>query len=158
MIMGKRGPKTKFYDQACPNDCCKDYGLSGRDNIIGNGTYKSKNGRIRKYICLTCGKNFSDRTNTAFYDLRTTEDKILTALKLVVKGLPLRAIADVLDVKLDTVRGWLQRAAEHCDEVNEILMKDLNVDKVELDELWTFVKKKKFRNWRKKMLMNAGFG
>ncbi len=86
------------------------------------------------------------------------EQTILTALKLVVKGTPLRAIAEVLDVKLDTVRGWLQRAAEHCDEVNEILMKDLNVDKVELDELWTFVKKKQFRNWKKKMLKNAGFG
>ena len=156
--MAKRGPKLSFYDHACPNDCCDDYGLTGRDNVIGNGTYKSKNGRIRKYICLSCGKNFSDRTKTVFYDLRTNEAIILIALKLVVKGMPLRAIADVLEIKLDTVRGWLQRAAEHCDEVNAILMKDIKVDKVELDELWTFVKKKQLLNWRKKMRMNAGFG
>ena len=156
--MGKRGPKLRFYDQACPNASCEDYGVTGRDNIIGNGTYQTKNGRNRKYICLTCGKNFSDRTKTAFYDLRTKEDKVVTGLKLIVKGMPLRAIADVLDVKLDTVRGWLQRAAEHCDEVNEILMKDLKVDKVELDELWTFVKKKQFRNWRKGQMMNSGCG
>ena len=156
--MAKRGPKLKFYDHACPNDNCKDFGVTGQDNIIGNGTYKSKNGRIRKYICLSCGKNFSDRTKTAFYDLRTSEKTVLTALKLVVKGTPLRVIAEVLDVKLDTVRGWLQRAAEHCDEVNEILMKDLKVDKVELDELWTFVQKKQFRNWKKKMMMNPGSG
>lgn len=156
--MGKRGPKLKFVDIACPNDNCVDYGLIGQSNIIGNGTYNTRSGKIRKYICLSCGKSFSDRTKTAFYDLRTNEDTVIIALKLVVKGMSLRAIAEVLDVKLDTVRGWLQRAAKHCDEVNTILMKDLQVDKVELDELWTFIQKKQLRNWRKKMRMNAGYG
>ena len=38
-------------------------------------------------------------------------------------------------------RRWLYVAAEHCEEVNKVLMKDLNVSKVEIEELWTFVKK-----------------
>ena len=76
---------------------------------------------------------------------------------MVLNDIPLRKIADILDVKLDTVRGWLLRAANHSDEVNAIFMKDMKVSKVELDELWTFVKKKRFRQWatRKK---NAGSG
>ena len=39
------------------------------------------------------------------------------------------------------VRRWLPRAAEHSEEVNKSLMKDIAVSKVELDELWTFDQK-----------------
>ena len=38
------------------------------------------------------------------FDLRTPEEKVLLALKLLVKGMPLRGVADVSEVKLDTVR------------------------------------------------------
>jgi transposase-like protein len=140
--MGRRGPKPKFNEVACPNTACSDYGIKGKGNITANGTYKTINGRVRKFICHACGKVFCDRTNTAFYDLRTEEGKILMALKLVLKGLSLRSISDVMGVKADTVSRWLSRAAEHSEEVNKILLKDLKVSKVELDELWTFVKKK----------------
>ena len=33
-------------------------------------------------------------------------------------------------------------AAKQCDIVNENLMKDLNISKVEMDELWVIVEKK----------------
>jgi Sigma-70, region 4. len=74
--------------------------------------------------------------------LRTEEETILLALKLVLKGMSLRGIAEVLEVSAATVSRWLSRAAEHSEEVNKKLLKDLNVSKVELDELWTTVKKK----------------
>jgi transposase len=101
---------------------------------------------------------FCDRTNTAFYDLRTNEDKILLALKLVLKGMSLRSIAEVLEVSLDTVRRWLSRAADHSEEVNEVLLKDLNVTKVELDELWTFGGKKEYRTWKITRMTEHGSG
>ena len=156
--MGERGPKPSFNDIACPNDECQVYGKTGCENIVGNGTYSTKSGKVRKYICQSCSKNFSDRTKTAFYDLRTNEDTIILALKLVLKGVSLRGIAEILEVKLDTVRNWLQRAAKHCEEINEILLKDLHINKVELDELWTYVQKKQFRNWTAKIQTNAGYG
>ncbi|MCC7554238.1 MAG: hypothetical protein KO202_07120 [Methanobacteriaceae archaeon] len=53
----------------------------------------------------------------------------------------LRSIEKILDIKLDTVHRWLQISSQHSNEVNKVLMKNLNVDKVELGELWTFVKK-----------------
>ena len=158
LSMGERGPKPKFVDVACPNISCRDCGKAGFGNVVGNGTYWTKSGAVRKYICRTCSKSFCDRSNTAFYDLRTKDEKVLIGLKLVLRGMCLRGIADVLDVKLDTVRGWLRRAAEHSEGINKVLMKDLKVSKVELDELWTFVQKKQFRTWSAKIKMNAGFG
>jgi len=156
--MGNRGPKPRFINIACTNDSCAYYGKNGLGNVIGNGTYKTKSGRVRKYICKYCGKVFCDRTNTAFFDLRTKEEKVLIALKMIIKGISLRSVADILGVKLDTVRGWLSKAANHSKEVNKVLIRDLNVSKVELDELWTFVKKKQFREWKNMKMMELGSG
>jgi transposase-like protein len=156
--MGNRGPKPKFIDIACPNDSCADMGKAGLGNIIGNGTYQTKSGAVRKYICKSCGKVFCDRTNTAFFDLRTKDEKVLIGLKMIIKGISLRSVAEILDVKLDTVRGWLSKAADHSEEVNKVLLKDLNVSRVELDELWTFVKKKQFRGWKNMKMTELGSG
>ena len=105
--MGKRGPKSKFVDIACPNDRCNRFGIKGQGNIIGNGTYPTKSGRIRKYICTSCRTVFCERTNTVFYDLRTEEDTVLLALKMLLNGMSLRSIARILELSLDTVRRWL---------------------------------------------------
>jgi glutamate dehydrogenase/leucine dehydrogenase len=64
-------------------------------------------------------------------------------------------------VKLDTVRLWLARSAQHTQQVNELLVKEIKVNRVELDELWSFVRKKNFRAWqtaRKKRMGPAGSG
>jgi len=76
------------------------------------------------------------------------------ALKLLVKGMPLRGVAEVLEVKLDTVRHWLKLAAEQSEKVDAFLMKELKVSPIELDALWSFVKKNALRHrailWRGK--------
>jgi len=76
------------------------------------------------------------------------------ALKLLVKGMPVRGVAEVMEVKLDTVRRWLRVAAEHSEQVNVVLLKELKVSQVELDALWSFVKKNDLRRranlWREK--------
>ena len=77
---------------------------------------------------------------------------------MILKGMSLRGVAEVLEVKLDTVRRWLSRAAEHSEEVNRVLMKDIVVSKVELDELWTFIQKNKYREWKRMKMMEPGSG
>ncbi len=80
------------------------------------------------------------------------------ALKMVLKGLSLRSISEILNVSADTVSHWLSNAAEHSEEVNKVLLKDLRVSKVELDELWTFVNKKEFREWTSMKMKEPGSG
>jgi transposase-like protein len=156
--MGKRGPKPSFVDVPCPNRDCGDYGKIDNGNVVGNGTYKTKNGRVHKYICRTCSVSFTSRANTILHDLRTDEKTVFLALKMILKGMNLRSTAEILDVKLDTVRRWLKIASEHSKEVNKVLMKNLDVGKVELDELWTFVKKKRIREWTANQKTKDGFG
>ncbi|MFA5312240.1 MAG: hypothetical protein WC375_02840 [Methanomassiliicoccales archaeon] len=156
--MGARGPKSKFIAEACQNKGCGMYGQMGQGNIAGNGTYQTRNGRVRKYVCRSCGITFCDRKNTAFFDFKTKDEKVLLALKMIVKGMSMRGVAEVLEIKLDTVRNWVQRAADHSEEVNAVLLKEMKVSKVELDELWTFVQKKQFREWTSLRMMERRSG
>ena len=48
----------------------------------------------------------------------------MLALKLVMKGMSLSAVGEVLEVSPDTVRRWVSRAADHCEEVNNVLLTD----------------------------------
>jgi len=158
--MGARGPKSSFTNVACPNRDCRHYGKVNQGNIAGNGTKRTNSGQVRNFLCRTCGKSFCQRQGTAFYDIRTPEERVLLAIKMLLRGMSLRGIADVLGVKLDTVRFWLIRCAEHAEAVNDQLIKEISVSRVELDELWTFVQKKGLRQWQKRQRMKAkrGFG
>jgi len=147
-----------FLDVACPNEECEQYGRTGQGNIIGNGTYATKSGRVRKYICRTCGRVFCDRSNTMFYDLRTSEDKVILALKLILKGMSQRSIAEVLEVCPKSVNTWLSRASDQSEAITETRLKDLEVPRVEMDELWTFVGKKESRKTKNTKMMEHGSG
>lgn len=159
--MGLRGPKSRFDSVACMNTECRNFNKTGTGSIVSNGTYPTQGGRMHKYICRECGTVFCERQGTAFYDLRSAEDKVILALKLVLQGMSLRAVSNVLGVKLDTVRFWLAKSASHAEEVNDRLITQIRVNRVELDELWSFVRKKNFRGWqkaRKKRMVHAGSG
>jgi transposase-like protein len=134
------------------------YGQVGQGNIASNGTYQTRNGRVRKYVGRSCGTTFCGRKNTAFFDFKTKDEKVLLALKMIIKGMSMRAAAEVLETKLDTVRKWVDRAAEHTEEVNDVLLKEMKVTKVELDELWTFVQIEQFREWSSSRTMERGSG
>jgi len=159
--MGLRGPKPSVADVACPNEKCNHCHKTNTGNVVSNGTYPTKSGRLHKYICRVCGAVFCERKSTAFYDIRSDKGKVILALKLILQGMSLRAVSQVLEVKLDTVRFWLTRSATHAEQVNKVLVKEIKVNKVELDELWSFVRKKNFRGWqkaRKKTMAHAGSG
>lgn len=137
----QRKRQPTFRDVACPNGRCKVFGKTGSGTVVSNGTYFVGGMRVRKFICRACRRVFNSRARTPFRWLHTPQHKVLMALKLLVKGLSLRGTAEVLGVKLDTVRNWLRKAAQHSAAVNQMLVRDLRLSQVQVDELWTFVKK-----------------
>ena len=159
--MGLRGPKPRFINIACPNEKCPNYNKAATGTIVSNGSYPTQSGKVHKFICHKCGAVFCEREGTAFYDIRSPVKKVILALKLILKGMSLRAVSEVVEVKLDTVRFWLTKSATHAEQVNEVLIKEIKVKRVELDELWSFVRKKNFRGWqkaRKKRMAHTGSG
>ena len=141
-FMGKRGPKPKVTDVGCPNETCTDHNIIGKGNVVRNGGYQLDGKRIQRYLCRSCGRAFCDRTNTAYYGLHTNEDKVDLALKMSIRGMSIEGIADVLEVQPVTVSNWLARAGKQCEKVNEAKVKNLDLPKIEMDEMWVIVQKK----------------
>lgn len=65
------------------------------------------------------------------------------ALKMAMLGMSVLGIAETLEVKPSTVSTWVSRAGMHCEKVNEVVLNDVETPRVEMDELWTFVGKKR---------------
>ncbi len=120
----------------CPNDQCSDAGKTDADNIIRYGT--TGNGRQR-YRCKTCGKTFSETTGTIFSGKHTPKDEIIETIAFVTEGARVASLSRVKGYKESTIRNWLRQAAEHAEEVEHALMSEYEVDRGQLDGLWSYV-------------------
>lgn len=132
----------KNWNQPCPNKACPDYGVLNKGNIKAASTYKTQSGPRRTFKCKTCGEMFSETRDTVFFELKVPEETVILALKMILVKVGLSQIRFVLGVKEETLLTWLDRAAQKAEDINRILLKDLDVTRVELDEMWTFIKKK----------------
>jgi len=122
---------------SCPNAECSDYGKLGCGNIA---IHCRADRRLR---CSTCNRRFSARQGTIFFNLKTDEEKVLAALALLSERNSARATARVLKTNEDTVLEWLAKAAQHVSEVSDLLIRELHVSQAQLDEMWSFVGKKR---------------
>jgi IS1 family transposase len=109
---------------------------------VGNGTYPAGGVRRQLYRCQLCRTTVSETQGTVFFGLKTPEETVYRALTCLAEGLGIRATARVYGVKPDDVLRWLRRAGQHSEKVSAYLMRNLHVEQAQLDELWTFVRKK----------------
>lgn len=126
-------------DRICPNEVCPDFGKTKTGNIT---KYGHTDGGRQRYLCRTCGKTFTATRGTPFYLLKTNWADIIEALAAVAMGAPPEAIAEAKKIKVETVLRWIQRAGKHAEAVEEILLRNFRVTRVELDERWSYVKNK----------------
>lgn len=127
-------------ERSCPNEACPDHGKIGQGNLVKNG---HTDGGRQRYLCKTCRKTFTATQGTPFYyQLHTDWVDVLEVLTAIAKGAPLAAMAEAKEAKVETILDWVQRAGEHAQAVEEVLIRDFQVDRVELDELWSYVKNK----------------
>ena len=77
------------------------------------------------------------------FHLRTAKEEVVDALKVLVERSSLRGTARATGHKKDTIAFWQRRAGEHADALREYLLHELHLDRVEVDELYTFVKKRR---------------
>src|SRR6267142_4234977 len=134
--------KPKDWGQPCPNPACVHYNRMKQRNVSAIATYLTQSGKRRIFRCHTCATQFSETRETVFFDLRTAEDKVMMALKMLLVRVDLTGIGFVLGVTEQTVLAWLKRAAEKADEINRHLLRNLSVTQVQLDEMWNFIERK----------------
>jgi len=126
----------------CPKKQCCDYGKAqskGQKNIKKFG--KTKAGKQRFY-CKSCKQSFTETKGTIFYRRRTAEDEIIECLVFVAEGTRISSIARAKGHKEDTILDWIREAARHAEAVEEILLKDYQLKRAQIDALWSYVRHK----------------
>jgi transposase-like protein len=124
----------------CPNKACPDYGRlqisQSQPNIRKFG--KTRNG-VQRYQCKTCGDTFTATTGTIFFRKRTPEREILETLALLAEGNRISSLSRAKGFKEDTILAWLREAAQHAEQLEEVLMAEFKVKRGQLDALWAYV-------------------
>lgn len=147
--VGMGGKKTEISEldiEACPNPNCNANGNAKKSNIVYNGTYRTKQGTLRRrFLCNKCGVSFSINAGTIFCGLQYPEEKVLKALKYLIEGMSIAGVANALGIKFDTVRRWLLLATRQDDKVEARLQAKLEVAPVQLKVLWELAKRHRTR-------------
>lgn len=126
----------------CRHEDCPDYGKlqkGQQENLDKFG--KTRKG-VQRFHCRTCGRTFTETTGTIFYRKRTPEHEILETLALLAEGSRISSLTRVKGFKEDTILAWLRQAAQQAEAVEEVLMKDFQIKRGQLDALWAYVQNK----------------
>jgi transposase-like protein len=127
----------------CPNPACPDYAKLQSDQVRPNLKKLGHTPRgVRRYQCKTCGKTFTETKGTLFFHKHAPMEQILEVLALIAEGSRISTLTRVKVIKEDTILRWLREAAQHTDELNEILMHDFHLKRAQIDGLWSFVQNK----------------
>lgn len=132
--------KARKLDVVCSNNKCISFNKSGLRNIIRFG--KQPNG-VQRYRCTDCNRTFARTLNTPFFHKHLEKKEIIRICRLLAEKNGFRAIARSTKHHLDTVRDIASIVAAHCKKFNDYFIKELKLTPVEVDEMWSFVKKKK---------------
>ena len=118
------------------------YGKRGEGNVAHRCFYgKRKDRELLK--CKVCGKKFSAERKSLFQYTRLPKAEVYKLLGLMCSGMGIRAMERETGIHRDTIMRLKRYAEEHFESVNEILLKDLRVSEIQLDEFWSYIKKKK---------------
>lgn len=134
----------------CWNEKCTNYGTKGRGNIF----LKERKGPHQRalFMCRTCRCCFSETHGTPFFGLKTPIDEVARALSLIPERGSIRAVGRFTGHKPDTIISWIKLAGAHAREVNDYFLQDMNLTQVQVDEIWSFIKKRrKTSNQARKM-------
>ena len=126
--MADRTPKRPD----CPNATC------AAPHVVRNGSL----GGRQRYHCRGCGAWFGATHGTPLYRLRTPAAEIGRALLVVMRRGSLRAAEEVTGHKYETISRWLHLAARHAAALEAALVRDLALSTVEIDEFWSFVRRR----------------
>ena len=127
---------------ACPNPDCTVYAQRGAGNLRLHG-WSGSGHRIRCLHCVTCGTDFSERSNTPLFGLRTTEDKLVALAEHLADGCGVRATARLCKVSRNTVLRFTRRFGDHAEHFHDQRVRHVEPQQIQPDEAWAFVGKKR---------------
>ncbi len=102
---------------------------------------KHRNG-LQRFRCPLCGKTYTEEHERLFAPMTVPEDKALLAIQLLIEGTSVRTVERITGLHRDTILRLLVLAGERCIALMDAKMRNLRCEKIQADEIWSFVAKK----------------
>lgn len=134
-------PEIELSEFWCWNKDCPDYGKKGNGNIVLKERYGKNKRALLK--CKTCKCCFSETRGTIFFGLDTPQEEVLRTLAMVPEKGGIRGTARATGHDKSTILKWLNIAGSHCKEVTEYFLHDFELTQVQVDEIWSYIKKRR---------------
>jgi len=84
------------------------------------------------------------------YRLRTPPEEVGRALLVVMRRGSLRAAEEItVHKKFETIGHWVRLPADDAEALTEVLVHDLELSALEVDEFWSFVRRRSATSRRK---------
>lgn len=142
-MSAERGRPRGTNNVVCQNLKCAYYTREKGKDITKAGVLGTGH---QRYLCHHCGKTFVETKGTLLYKKHLSENQIIEICKHLVEKNGIRSIERLTGHHRDTISHTLEQLGEQARKVNEILIKNLHWGPVELDEMWTFLKKRR-KGW-----------
>ena len=122
----------------CQNYGCRYYLKEQGKDIIKSGKYRTGH---QRYYCKHCKTYFMETKGTPLYRKRLSENEIINICKHLVEKNGIRSIERLTGHHRDTIGRLLEDVAEHAEQMNDYLIKNLDLTPFECDEFWSAIKK-----------------
>jgi transposase-like protein/IS1 family transposase len=120
---------------ACETITCGECGIDCRR--FG----RHRNG-LRRFRCPECGKTYTEAHEKPLGDMTVPMEKAVLALKMLLEGASVRSVERIVDIHRDTILRLLVVAGEKCERIMGRYIRNVPVQDVEVDEVWSYVGKK----------------
>jgi len=124
----------------CQNTKCLHVNKKGLRNIVRNG--KKKNG-TQNYKCTTCNVSFVRTKGTPLYCSKLPKKEVMNICNHFVEKNSFRGVARVTKHSLNAIYRVADKVGAHCENLDEKHLVNLDLDMVEADEIYSFIKKRK---------------
>jgi len=123
--------------QYCDNPSCTHY------NDVGGANLKIHSRSKGQLYCNCCKNRWVVTKGTLFFGLRTPLSKVINTLLLLVRGMGVNNVSRQAEVTTDSISTWMLKASTHCEEFTIYMQQNMELEQVQIDEFWSFIKKKK---------------
>ena len=117
---------------------------------------KHRNG-LSRFRCPNCKKTYTEAHSRVLDSMYISEEKAVLAIRLLVEGNSIRSTERITELDRNTIMSLLVKAGQRCQRLMDEKIHNLDVQDVEMDEIWGFVGKKEGHKMESER-NNAGIG
>jgi transposase-like protein len=108
--------------------------------FVRNG--KKQNG-TPNYLCRECGKQFVRTKRNPLYHSKLSKKEVKNICNHFVEKNSFRGVARSTKHSLNAIYRVADKVGLQCEKIYESFLMDLNLDMVEADEIFSFIKKRR---------------